>query len=115
MLTKFQSMWDDHFGRISVAKPRIEILHKSIHTVHYAPYRAGPITRDFKKVEIEKSWSQKIIEPAQTEWAASFVFATENDGTLRLCIDYRKLNALTKRDTYQYRAWTNVSTLAAKP
>lgn len=38
--------------------------------------------------------SQKIIEPAQTEWAAPIVFTSNKDETSRFCVEYSKLNAL---------------------
>lgn len=40
------------------------------------------------------------IDPAKTEWASPAVFAPKNDGTLRLCVDYGKLIAVTNRDSY---------------
>lgn len=44
--------------------------------------------------------SHKVMEPAQTEWAARIVFALKKDGSICFCVDYRKLNAVTKRDSY---------------
>lgn len=41
-----------------------------------------------------------IIEPALTEWASTHVFASNKDGTLCFCVDYRKLNVNTLRDSY---------------
>lgn len=45
-------------------------------------------------------FADNIIETAQTEWTSSIVFAAKRDGTLHFCVDYRKLNALTNRDSY---------------
>lgn len=42
-----------------------------------------------------------MIERARTEYAEPIVFATKKDGMLRFWVDYRKLNAETKRDASQ--------------
>ena len=40
------------------------------------------------------------IEPAHGAYGAPILFAKKKDGSLRMCIDYRALNAQTKNDVY---------------
>lgn len=49
---------------------------------------------------VEEMLASGVVEPAVSEWAANVVLAKKKDGSLRFCIDYRKLNAVTKKDAY---------------
>jgi len=41
-----------------------------------------------------------VIEPAASPWCSNVVMVRKQDGTMRLCIDYRKLNVLTVKDKF---------------
>ncbi|KYO21829.1 hypothetical protein Y1Q_0000515 [Alligator mississippiensis] len=41
-----------------------------------------------------------VVRPSQSPWRSSLVPVHKSDGSLRLCIDYRRLNALAVFDTF---------------
>jgi len=44
--------------------------------------------------------SQGIIKESFSLWFSLAVIVRRKDGTLRFCVDYRKLNAVTVKDSY---------------
>lgn len=44
---------------------------------------------------------ENVIELVQTEWASPIVLVPKKDWTLRFCVDYRKVNSVTVRDSYR--------------
>ena len=41
-----------------------------------------------------------VVHAPPTEWVAPVMFAPKRDSTLRFCVDYRRLNAVSVRDAY---------------
>jgi hypothetical protein len=49
---------------------------------------------------IEENLKKGFIEPSSAPWAAPVLFVRKANGGLRFCVDYRKLNAISKKDRY---------------
>ena len=48
-------------------------------------------------VEMEK---KNVIRPSNSPWASPIVLVRKCDGTYRFCVDYRRLNSITRKDAY---------------
>lgn len=55
--------------------------------------------KEIKKY-IEEYTDKGFIEASSAPFAAPVLFVPKPNGTLRFCVDYRKLNAITKKDRY---------------
>ena len=60
---------------------------------------------------IDKMLEAGIIQRTQSEWASPLVIIVKKDGTLRMCIDLRKVNGVIKHTTYPIPRIDHVLTL----
>jgi hypothetical protein len=47
---------------------------------------------------LQKLLDVEVIEPSNSPWASPPVLISKKDGSLRYCLDYRALNAVTVKD-----------------
>jgi hypothetical protein len=97
MLNKDERLWNgqvDHIKNVQHHIPTVGPPQRQ------APYRCGLKTRDAVKDEIEIMSRMEVTEPSASEWAAPIVLIPYPDGSLRFCINYRRLNEVTVKDYY---------------
>lgn len=64
------------------------------------PYRLSPLELAEAKAQIMELLRKGFIQPSQSPFGAPILFVQKKDGSLRMCIDYRALNAITVRNRY---------------
>lgn len=88
---------NDPLGRTDLVKHEIRTTGEPIK----CRYRRTPIgLRDEVLQEEERMKEMGVIEPSSSPWASPVVMVRKKDGTLRYCIDYRRLNEVTLKDSY---------------
>ncbi|RVW15622.1 Retrovirus-related Pol polyprotein from transposon 17.6 [Vitis vinifera] len=65
-----------------------------------SPYRMVPLELKELKTQLDELLGKGFIRPSTSPWGAPVLFVKKKDGTLRLCIDYRKLNRVTVKNKY---------------
>ena len=93
------------FADVMCAKPgQTKVVEHTIDTeskpIRQAAYRIPHAYREGVLKELEEMKESGIIEPSCSEWASPIVVTRKKDGSIRLCVDYRKLNAATPMDAY---------------
>ena len=65
-----------------------------------APYRVPDKLKEEVRLEIQKLVELGVVVQSTSPWASPIIPVPKPDGTLRLCVDYRRLNAVTVADPY---------------
>lgn len=84
---------------------KTNLITHSINTGNAAPiklrpYRTSPATQAVLQQEVSKLLDHNIIEESQSPWSAPVVLVRKKDGTHRFCVDYRRLNDVTIKDSH---------------
>ncbi|XP_069976068.1 uncharacterized protein [Penaeus vannamei] len=64
------------------------------------PYRINPLKHSQLREEISYMLENGIIEPSMSEWSSPCILVPKADGSMRFCTDFRRVNALTRDDSY---------------
>ncbi|GBM81628.1 Retrovirus-related Pol polyprotein from transposon 297 [Araneus ventricosus] len=89
---------DSDVGRCNMTQHRIN-------TVNHPPIKQYPRRLPLAKKEeaerlVKEMVDNGIIEESSGPWASPIVLVKKKDGSTRFCVDYRKLNEITIKDSY---------------
>ena len=84
---------------------RTSLVAHHINTGDSLPIRQPPrripfALRDRACKLIDEMLVQGVIIPSSSPWASPIVLVAKRDGSTRFCVDYRRLNSVTKQDVF---------------
>jgi hypothetical protein len=75
-------------------------LQPSTAPVSRRPYKMTPKELAKLKVQLTELMDKDFIHPSSSHWGCPALFIKKKDQSLRLCVDYRPLNAVTIKNKY---------------
>lgn len=104
-LTELVASYSDVFAldpsELGTTDATTHIIDTGDHRPIRQPVRRTPFALRSKVDELVKEMlEQGVVVPSKSPWASPVVLVRKKDGGVRFCVDYRKLNQVTKLDEY---------------
>ena len=99
VLSKYPDVLNPEPGRTEVLALQINTEGHTPVSSH--PYRIAPRWKEEVKAQLDQLLQLGIIRPSVSPWSSSVVTVKKKDGGVRICIDFRAVNAVTQPDPYQ--------------
>ena len=60
----------------------------------------NPIKLVAMRQEVQYMLQNGIIKQSQSQWSSPYILVPKPDGSYQFCIDFRRVNEVTKSDSY---------------
>ena len=97
LIQTFPTVFTQSPGRTNMVEHEIKMLENK--PIKQSPYRMSPKKQEWIEQEITKMLEHDIIEPSSSEWSSPVVLVPKANG-YRLCVDFRKVNAISQGDGF---------------
>ena len=98
MLTYLPARVTDCMGRTTKLKHIIDT--GTAPPIRQYPRRVPPADREVVKELLDQMKRNDDIQPSSSAWASPIVLAKKRDGGVRFCVDFRRMNEITRKDAY---------------
>ncbi|KAL5505305.1 hypothetical protein EMCRGX_G006717 [Ephydatia muelleri] len=68
--------------------------------IHQLPRRVPQARRLEVRKMLDEMLEKDVIQPSHSPWSSPIILVRKKDGSMRFCVDYRKVNSVTKKDAY---------------
>lgn len=97
----------DKFETISFEKCGLGLTHLVQHHIETTGppikqryYPLSPARQRLLEAELKEMLAMGVVRPSRSAWSSPVLLVTKKDGSARFCLDSRKINEVTKRDSY---------------
>ena len=95
--------YDDVFAYNSQQLGNSPVVKHTIDTGQHPPirlrsYRTSPANKEEIDKQVDEMLQTGIISPSVSPWSFPVVLVKKPDNSMRFCVDYRRLNSITRKD-----------------
>ena len=100
LLMEYADVFSFHsdLGRTDLTKHHIDTGDSQ--PIHQLPRRVSPARRQEVRQLLNEMLKNDIIQPSNSPWSSPIILVRKRDGSTRFCVDYRKVNSVTRKDAY---------------
>lgn len=98
LINEYVSLFPDTPTQTNLIKHDIDVGDAKPVLQHY--YRVPLEKKRHLEAEVEYLLKNGLAEPSYSSWASPCILVRKANGSFRFCTDYRKVNALTKPDSF---------------
>ena len=77
-----------------------DVIVEDSKPIKQQPYRMNPLKQKYLQNEVKYLLENDFIEPSQSNYSSPCILVPKSNGTYRMCTDYRKVNSVTKTDSF---------------
>ena len=96
----YPRLLDDDLGPLSKQVERGHGIETVGSPIKQRAYRVSPKEGLIIKEQVEAMLAKGVIRPANSPWSSPVVLVVKKNGSIRFCVNYKKLNDLTRKDAY---------------
>ena len=101
MLLEFKDLFGkdiNQLGRTNLVTHKI--YTENVPPISSRPYMVPLTEQKFINEEVQRMLDNGLIRESSSLWTSPVVLVNKKNGKKRFCVDYRKLNSVTKKDQY---------------
>lgn len=98
LIEKYHMLFNDVPSQTTMVTHDIDV--GECRPIKQHPYRANPNKRQVMKNEVEYLLTHGFAVPSQSPWSSPCLLVPKPDGLWRFCTDFRKVNSVTKADSF---------------
>ena len=99
LILEYEHLFPDIPSRTDKIYHDVDIIDGSKHVKQH-PYRMNPVKQQYLREEVQYLLDNDFIEPIQSEGSSPCILVLKPDGTFSMHTDYRKVNSVTRTDTF---------------
>ena len=100
LIVEYQDVFSKEDNPISSTSLVEHEIHTTGTPVRLPFRRQNPIVRDIEQQQVKEMLRDEVIRPSTSPWASPVVMVKKKDGSMRFCVDFRKMNDATIKDAH---------------
>ncbi|KAL2097351.1 hypothetical protein ACEWY4_006558 [Coilia grayii] len=98
LILSFSDLFSDVPSRTHVLSHDIDVNNHP--PINQHAYRVNPVKREVMSSEVQYLVNYGLARPTSSPWSSPCILVPKPDGTYRFCTDFRKVNTVTKPDSF---------------